>query len=324
MTDVEQSENSDFPMTLQVAVELAGQRLDVMLARSLPQYSRSRLQDWVRAGRVLVEGEVVRPRDAVREGEQIEVWPEAAASLEDVPQNIPLQVVHADADLIVINKEAGRVMHPAPGHPDNTLLNAVLFHFPDTVQIPRAGIVHRLDRDTTGLVVVARTESACLSLTRQLQERTMRREYQALVHGELISGQTIDAPIGRHPRARQKLCVRAGGRDAITHVRIRNRYEGATLLGVRLETGRTHQIRVHLSHLGYPVVGDPVYGAGRRMPAGLNAAARDRIASFARQALHAATLELKHPTHGEQCTWEASLPEDFRALLEVLDEKQGP
>ena len=310
---------NNFPVTFQVPAEFAGQRLDVVLAQLMPSYSRNRLQDWIQAGRVLVEGEVLRSRDRLQGEELIEVWPQQAAPQSYAPQDIPLQIVHADDDLIVVNKPAGLVMHPAPGHADGTLLNALLFHFPETLHVPRAGIVHRLDRDTTGLVAVARTEVASLSLTRQLQERTMHRQYQALVQGELIAGQTLDAPIGRHPRARQQWCVRSGGREAITHIRVRKRYVGMTLLDVHLETGRTHQIRVHLSHLGHPVIGDPVYGGKRRMPAGLTAEIRDCVAAFQRQALHAGSLKLRHPNQDKECAWEIELPEDFRALLERLE-----
>ncbi len=321
MTGLTTGRMDDFSEAFEVSAQYAKQRLDVVLAQLMPDYSRNRVQGWIRAGRVLVDGEVLRPRDRLQGTERIEVWPKQAAPQSYAPQDISLQIVHTDTDLIIINKPAGLVMHPAPGHADGTLLNALLFHFPETAYIPRAGIVHRLDRDTTGLVAVARTEAASLSLTRQLQERTMHRQYQALVHGEMIAGQTLDAPVGRHPRSRQQWCVRHGGREAITHFRVHKRYAGMTLLDVRLETGRTHQIRVHLSHLGHPVVGDPVYGGTRRMPAGLTPELRDSVAAFRRQALHAATLKLRHPTQDQERSWEAPLPEDFQTLLELLDEQ---
>ncbi len=293
--------------------------MDAALARMLPQFSRRQLQGWMRAGRVLAEGEPVRVREPAHGGERVEVWPLAAAPSACVAQDLPLHVVHADADLIVLDKPAGLVMHPAPGHPDGTVQNALLFRFPETARLPRAGLVHRLDRDTTGLVVAARSAEAHAALAQQLQARTMQRRYQALVRGELIAGGVIDAPIGRHPRQRQRMCVRAGGREARTHYRVRQRFAGLTLLDLRLETGRTHQIRVHLAHLGNPVVGDPVYGGRARVPAGLPPAARAGVGGFVRQALHACVLQLEHPASREVCAWEAPLPEDFRALLAQLE-----
>ena len=294
-------------------------RLDAALARMLPQFSRRQLQGWMRAGRVLAEGEPVRPRDPAHGGERVEVWPQAAAPSACAAQDLPLRVVHADADVIVLDKPAGMVMHPAPGHPDGTVQNALLYRFPETAMLPRAGLVHRLDRDTTGLVAVARSAKAHAALVRQLQERAMQRCYQALVRGELVAGGVVDAPIGRHPRARQRMCVRAGGREARTHYRVRRRFDGLTLLDLRLETGRTHQIRVHLAHLGHPVVGDPAYGGRARVPAGLPPAVRVGVGSFPRQALHACALQLEHPASREACAWEAPLPEDFCALLAQLE-----
>lgn len=309
------------PLRCTVSAEDGGLRLDVCLARRWPCYSRSRFQDWIRAGCVLVEGEPARPRDPVHEGEEIEVWPQDQ-NISPLPaaQDLPLSVVHADADLIVLDKAAGQVMHPAPGHAQDTVLNALLFHFPDTARLPRAGIVHRLDRDTAGLVAVGRTIEACTDLGRQLQERTLGREYRALVRGELVAGGTVDAPVGRDPRHRQRMCVRTGGREAVTHYRVAHRYRGYTLLDLSLETGRTHQIRVHMAYRRHPVVGDSVYGGKARAVAGLPMAARQQIEEFPRQALHACTLRLRHPKSGEECTFESVLPEDFRSLLEALGE----
>ncbi len=306
------------PLRLRLSEEDLGQRLDVALARRLPEFSRRQLQTWMRNGRVLVEGEVVRPRDRVKSAEDIEIWPQTTAQTDVLPQDLPLSPLYVDEDLIILDKGAGQVMHPAPGHADDTIQNALLFHFPATAKVPRAGIVHRLDQDTTGLVAVAHSPRAAVALTRQLQERTLRREYQALVQGELVAGGVIDEPIGRHPQARQRMSVRQGGREAITHYRVRQRFAGLTLLDVRLETGRTHQIRVHMAHLGHPVVGDSVYGGRRRLPVGLTKSLRTSLENLGRQALHACKLQLEHPDDGRICAWESELPEDFQNLVTQL------
>ena len=306
------------PLSGRIPPALDGTRLDAALARLFAPHSRARLQDWLRAGRVLVEGEPARPRDPARAGERVEVWPEERAA-DAAPEDLPLAVVHADADLIVLDKAAGQVMHPAPGHPSGTVQNALLFHFPATAALPRAGIVHRLDRDTTGLVAVAHSAAACAALVRALQARALGREYLALVHGEPVAGGTIDAPIGRDPRHRRRMRARAGGREAVTHYRVRRRYAGCTLLSVRLETGRTHQIRVHLAHAGLPVIGDPVYGGRRRLPARLPAPARAALQDFRRQALHARALRLEHPVRGGKLEFGSPPPADFQGLLDALE-----
>ncbi|HUW36213.1 MAG TPA: 23S rRNA pseudouridine(1911/1915/1917) synthase RluD [Rhodocyclaceae bacterium] len=296
--------------------EYAGLRLDQTLARLLPEHSRSRLQGWLRAGRVRVEGvAVVDAKRKIWGGEQIEVEavPDAAA-LEDVAEDIALTVVHEDADILVIDKPAGLVVHPGSGNRAGTLLNALLHHAPGLAAIPRAGIVHRLDKDTSGLLVVAKTLAAQTDLVRQLQARSVRRHYLALVHGKVLHGGTVDAPIGRHPTQRVKMAVVAGGREARTHYQVRERFAQATLLECRLETGRTHQIRVHLASIGHPLVGDPTYG--RR---GLTRGAADApLSAFPRQALHAWRLALVHPGSGIELAWESPLPADFAELLAHL------
>jgi len=304
------------PVRFVAPAEYAGLRLDQTLARLLPEHSRSRLQGWLRAGRVRVEGvAVVDAKRKIWGGEQIEVEavPDAAA-LEDVAEDIALTVVHEDADILVIDKPAGLVVHPGSGNRAGTLLNALLHHAPGLAAIPRAGIVHRLDKDTSGLLVVAKTLAAQTDLVRQLQARSVRRHYLALVHGKVLHGGTVDAPIGRHPTQRVKMAVVAGGREARTHYQVRERFAQATLLECRLETGRTHQIRVHLASIGHPLVGDPTYG--RR---GLTRGAADApLSAFPRQALHAWRLALVHPGSGIELAWESPLPADFAELLAHL------
>jgi 23S rRNA pseudouridine1911/1915/1917 synthase len=296
-------------LELVVPAEMAGLRLDQALARLLPQYSRSRLAHWVRDGRVSVEASTALPRDRVWGGERIAVRPEAdSESVADRAQAIPLEIVFEDGALIIIDKPAGLVVHPGAGHREGTLLNALLAHAPGNAALPRAGIVHRLDKDTSGLLVVAKTLVAQTDLVRQLQARSVRREYTAFVHGDVRRAGSVSAPVGRHPVHRTRMAVTAGGRPAVTHYEVVERYACATRLRCRLETGRTHQIRVHLASIGYPLLGDPVYG--RR--------ADPRLPPFRRQALHAAKLALSHPVSGARMSWEAPLPADLQALVEAL------
>ncbi|TVQ69805.1 MAG: 23S rRNA pseudouridine(1911/1915/1917) synthase RluD [Chromatiaceae bacterium] len=298
--------------------ELAGKRLDAVLARLFPEYSRSRIQQWIEAGWVRVDDVVPRIRDKATEGAMVVVRACLDEPGDDAPQDLPLDIVHEDDSLIVIHKPAGLVVHPAVGHPRGTLVNALLHHAPELAHLPRAGIVHRLDKETSGLLVVARTLEAHTDLVRQLQARTVGREYLALVQGEMVAGGTVDEPIGRHPVDRKRMAVVGGGRAAVTHYRIEGRLEGFTLLRVSLETGRTHQIRVHMAHLRHPIVGDPVYGGRLRLPAGLSDAAIEALQGFRRQALHAIRLTLVHPGHGDTVSWEAPLAEDMSRLLAVL------
>ncbi len=298
--------------------ELAGMRLDAALARVLTAYSRSQLKQWLQEGALTVDGAQPLPRATVRGGEQVCLQiPDTPVSTAQ-PEPIALEVVHADSALIVINKPAGLVVHPAAGHREGTLVNALIHYAPELAALPRAGIVHRLDKETTGLLVVARTAAAQTNLVRQLQERSVHREYRALVQGVLISGGTVDAPIGRHPVDRKRMAVVAGGKPAVTHYRVLERLRAHSLLEVRLDTGRTHQIRVHMAKLGHPVVGDPAYGGRPRPVRGMGPDAAGALAAFHRQALHAAILGLVHPRTGEECRFEAPLPADFQTLLDAL------
>jgi 23S rRNA pseudouridine1911/1915/1917 synthase len=301
-----------------VGVELAGKRLDQALAQLFPDYSRSRLQQWVKAGLVTLDGVTCRPRDKVLGGE----WVALEARLEDQvecrPQAIDLDIVYEDASLILINKPAGLVVHPAAGNPDGTLQNALLHHDPELIQLPRAGIIHRLDKETTGLLVIARTPAAHKALVEQLQAREFDREYRAVVTGVMTAGGSVDEPIGRHPTQRIKMAVHRAGKEAVTHYRVLERFRAHTYLKINLETGRTHQIRVHMAHLRYPLVGDPVYAGRLRQPAGASEQLREALRRFRRQALHALKLGLTHPESGEWMEWESPLPEDMQLLLEAL------
>jgi 23S rRNA pseudouridine1911/1915/1917 synthase len=293
-------------MRITAPAACAGLRLDQALAKLLPEFSRSRLALWVRSGRATVDGRPALPRHKMRGGEVIEIAPEPdAAALAHRPEDIPLDVVFEDDTLLVVNKPAGLVVHPGSGNWRGTLLNALLQRVPGLAGVPRAGIVHRLDKDTSGLLVVAKTLRAQASLVRQLQARTVAREYLAVAHGRIARDGRIEAPIGRHPVRRTKMAVVARGRPAVTHYRVLERHVGASVLRCRLETGRTHQIRVHLSALGHPLVGDPVYG--RR--AGI---------AFPRQALHAERLALVHPGTGKAMSWQVEPPADMQRLIESL------
>ena len=291
----------------------AGLRLDQALSRMFPQYSRTRLARWVLAARVTVDGRASAPRQRLLGGENVTLLPAPDARLApDRPEDMPLTIVHEDDALIVIDKPAGLVVHPGAANWSGTLLNALLSHEPALQAVPRAGIVHRLDKDTSGLLVVARTLEAQTDLVRQLAARSVRREYLALVHGSVARDGTIAAPIGRHPRSRTRMAVVARGRDAVTHYQVLERFSAATLLRCRLETGRTHQIRVHLSSLGHPLVGDPAYG---RRASGIG---------FARQALHAERLALVHPRSGKKMSWQSDPPADLQQLLAELRDGEAP
>lgn len=304
--------------TRRIPESCAGLRLDQALAELFPDYSRSRLQAWIKAGDATVEGLPARPKEKVAGGETVTLTVRLADAVDDAPQAIPLQIVHEDEHLLIVDKPAGLVVHPAAGHRDGTLVNALLHHAPELARLPRSGLVHRIDKDTSGLLMVARTLVAHKFLVEHLQAREIEREYLAVVHGSMTGGGTVDAPIGRHPVDRKRFAVREGGREAVTHYRIAERFVHHTLLRLKLETGRTHQIRVHLAHIRHPLVGDPAYGGRPRLPAGAGAELIETLRAFRRQALHAARLGLVHPVRGEFLSWESPLPEDMANLLAQL------
>jgi len=295
-----------------------GQRLDQSLAGLFPDFSRTRLKNWIEAGRVLVDGVRPRPRDLVRGGELVRVTPETADRVEMAPEPIDLNIVHEDDTVIVIDKPAGLVVHPGAGNPRATLQNALLHHDPELAKLPRAGIVHRLDKDTSGLLVVARTAVAHASLTKALADHDVEREYEAICIGVMTAGGTVDAPIDRHPVDRLRMAVRSDGRPAVSHYRVLERFRIHTHVRVTLETGRTHQIRVHLTHAGFPLVGDPLYGKRLAMPKGATPRLADGLRAFRRQALHAARLAFEHPATGEPVAFTAGLPADMIDLLAAL------
>lgn len=298
--------------------EQAGERLDRVLARALPEYSRTRLQGWIRDRRVRVDGVPARASQALAQGQTVVLEAQIEPVIEDAPEAIALDVVFEDAALIIVNKPPGLVVHPGAGNRHGTLVNALLHHAPELSRLPRAGLVHRLDKDTSGLLVVARTTAAHAALVAALERREIHREYLALVKGEIVAGARIEAPIGRHPTARTRMAVNARGRAAVTHTRVLERVAGYTLLAVTLETGRTHQIRVHLSHGGHPIVGDKVYGGRQMLAAGLSPASAEAVRRFPRQALHATRLEFSHPASGKDVAFEAPMPEDMAALMAAL------
>lgn len=288
-----------------ITPEFAGCRLDQALAQLFPDYSRERLKSWVLAGQCHVDGHVMRPKDKVAGGEHVVIQATVEAAVTWEAEDLPLDIVYEDEDLLVINKSAGVVVHPAAGNRAGTLVNALLNYAPELNLIPRAGIVHRLDKDTSGLLVVARTLTAHTSLIEQLRERTVSRIYETVVHGLFLAGGTIDEPIGRHPRERKKMTVTSSGREAITHYRVLKKFAKHTHIQVQLETGRTHQIRVHMMHLKHPIVGDKTYAPRLQH-------------NFPRQALHARSLSLIHPSTGEEIGWTTELPSDMQQLLKDL------
>lgn len=305
--------------------DLGGLRLDQALARALPQYSRARLQSWIEAGAIEVDGRRLRAKDKVLGGERVRIQARLEADEHVAAEAMPVDIVFKDRALFVINKPPGLVVHPGAGNARHTLQNALLALDPKLALVPRAGLVHRLDKDTSGLLVVARTPEAHTALVAALAEREIERHYIALCIGVMTGGGTVDEPIGRHRSQRTRMAVRSDGRPSVTHYRVMRRFRAHTLAHVELESGRTHQIRVHLAHIGYPVVGDPVYGGRRRLPAGASGALVAALEGFKRQALHAARLRLAHPVTGKEVEWEAPMPADMAQLVAAMeaDEESG-
>jgi 23S rRNA pseudouridine1911/1915/1917 synthase len=304
---------------LEIPPELAGQRLDSALARLLPQHSRTRIKGWIEEGAVLVGRRRPKPRDLVEAGSRVRIQvkpeqPQAGVQ----PEAIALRLAYEDADLLVVDKPAGLVVHPGAGNSSHTLQNALLGLDASLAKLPRAGLIHRLDKDTSGLLVVARTPEAQTSLSRQLMARSMSREYLAVCVGVMVGGGTIDAPIGRNRSDRLRMAVRESGRPAVTHYRVVERFRAHTYLSVQLETGRTHQIRLHLSHLKYPIVGDPVYGGRFAQPRGAGPELISTLRAFKRQALHAASLGFDHPRTGKRMALKSPVPDDLKNLLTAL------
>lgn len=304
-----------------VAEHQVGQRLDQVLAEMFQDYSRSRLKEWILAGFVTVNGEVVvKARGKMQYGNTIVLNAEVDEEVRFEPQDIELNIVYEDDDILVINKPAGLVVHPGAGNPDGTVLNALLFRYPEIVNVPRAGIVHRLDKDTTGLMVIAKTIPAQTHLVTALQARRITREYEAIVTGSMTAGGFVDEPIGRHATKRVQMAVRPLGKAAKTHYRVAERYRAHTLLRLRLESGRTHQIRVHMTHIMHSIVGDPVYSGRPKPPGNATDTLIMALRGFGRQALHARMLRLEHPVTGEMMMWRAERPSDMNTLIHILRE----
>ncbi|MBN6540936.1 23S rRNA pseudouridine(1911/1915/1917) synthase RluD [Acinetobacter pittii] len=307
-------------LSLQVQLDetYLGQRIDQVAALVWSEFSREKLKQWLKDGHLLVNGNIVKPKHRCEGTELLTLEVELEAQTTSQPENIPLNIVYEDNDILVINKPVGMVVHPGAGNSSGTLVNALLYHFPKLAELSRAGLVHRIDKDTSGLLVVAKTLEAQFSLSKQLANKTVYRVYDLVVYGNIIAGGTIDEPIKRHPVDRVKMAILPGGRDAVTHYNVKERFKDFTRVQARLETGRTHQIRVHFSYIGYGLIGDQVYMNRVRVPAGASELLIETLRGFKRQALHAAKLGLKHPRTGEEMLFEAPWPEDFTHLVNVL------
>ncbi len=303
---------------------LAGLRLDQALAQMFPEYSRSRLKEWLLAGAITVDGGTRRPKDRIAGGEAIELEPQAEVEVAAAAEPMALDVVYEDDDLLVVNKPAGLVVHPGAGNPAGTLMNGLLYHAPGLAEVPRAGIIHRIDKDTSGLLLVAKTLPAHTALVRRLAKRDISRQYLAVCNGVLTGGGRIDAPIARHPVDRKRMSVQPQGKPAVTHYTVLERFRAFTYISVSLETGRTHQIRVHFAYRRHALVGDPVYGGRLALPAGASEALVAELRAFRRQALHAARLAFEHPATGAALELEVPPPADFEHLLAVLREDAAP
>jgi len=303
---------------VRIPVGMSNRRLDKVLSALLPEYSRATLQKWLKAGLVTVGGRSVAIRDRIAANTMVVIECHIEESEEWLPQPLALDIVAEDEYLLVVNKPAGLIVHPGAGNPDGTLVNALLYHDPGLAALPRAGIVHRLDKDTSGLLVVARTEGTRLRLIEQLRTHTVFRQYDAVVFGHPAAHGTINAAVGRSPHDRIRMAVTRSGKPAVSHYRLRERFRSHSWLTVRLETGRTHQIRVHMCHIGFPLVGDPVYGGRARVAQHTGQSLRHLLRSFPRQALHAGTLSLVHPGTSQTVTWKAPLPEDMQSLISAL------
>lgn len=312
--------NNSITANITIPPELAGHRLDQALSILLPQHSRSRITQWIRQEEVLVNGRTARAKDKVIGGEEIAIHAAPPTESSWEPQNIQLNILYEDNDLLVINKPPGLVVHPAAGNPRNTLLNALIFHCPSLAQLPRAGIIHRLDKDTSGILIIAKTLIAHTQLVKDLQERLIKREYEAIVKGILTAGGHVEAPIGRHPKHRTQMAVVDSGKPALTHYRIIQRFAAHTHIRIQLETGRTHQIRVHMTHIDHAIIGDPVYGKRPTLPKACSIELKEMLQQFPRQALHAVRLSLLHPITKQPFVWEAPLPQDMQHLIRLLAE----
>ena len=295
-----------------------GQRIDQVAATVWNDFSREKLKQWMKDGHLLVNGNIVKPKYKCEGNETLALDVELEAQTTAQPENIPLNIIYEDDDIIVINKPVGMIVHPGAGNPNGTLVNALLYHYPKSVELTRAGLVHRIDKDTSGLLVVAKNLEAQFSLSKQLAKKSVYRIYDLICYGTMIAGGTIDEPIKRHPVDRVKMAILPGGRDAVTHYNVKERFQNFTRVQAQLETGRTHQIRVHFTYIGFPLVGDPVYVSRVKVPAGASETLTTKLRSFKRQALHATKLGLVHPKTGEEMMFEAPWSEDFIELLEVL------
>ena len=314
VSEIDKTLNSEVPNSC------CGMRVDKVLAFLFPDYSRTALQKWLKDGLVLVDDEIPSQRDKVQGGEHIELVVPAEQNTDWQPESMALVLLYEDNDLLIVDKPAGLIVHPGAGNPNGTLVNGLLGYDSRLASLPRAGIVHRLDKGTTGVLAVARNEPSRLNLIRQLANRRVRRSYLALVQGVPVSGGSIDEPIGRDQRDRRRMAVSTTGKPAITHYRIEQRFRSHALLRCELETGRTHQIRVHLRHIGYPLLGDPIYGARSRLPPRTKDTVRKALQNMSRQALHAEKLVLEHPSTGQEMEWKAPVPEDMATLCRILRE----